>query len=132
MILKKPAPRGGLTWSLFKGGSKYNAQKTEYNGVLYHSRLEARYAQYLDTLKKAGKIKSWKGQVRIPLTINGAKICVYVVDFQVEHVNGSLELVETKGYWTDVAKLKLKLFQATFLRENPQVKYTIVSKDTGM
>ena len=114
MILKKPVQKGGLTWSLFKGGSKYNARKTEYNGVLYHSTLEARYAQYLDTLLRAKKILSWDRQIRIPLIVNGVKVCVYVMDFVYTKPNKEVVWVEVKGAETQTWKLKWKILKALY------------------
>lgn len=31
-----------------------------------------------------------------------------------------------KGAWTDVAKLKGKIFEATFLKDHPDVSYRVV------
>jgi hypothetical protein len=58
--------------------------------------------------------------------VNGEKVCTYIVDFNVTAIDGSVELIEVKGWWTDVAKLKVKLFRATFLTENPSIKFTIL------
>jgi hypothetical protein len=109
--------------------NKYHAKKTEYNGVLYHSQREAAYAVELDLLKRArgkDRIASWRRQIRIPLLVNGMKICDYVVDFELTFPDGSIELVEIKGFETAIFKLKLKLFRASWLRDNPTVKYSIV------
>lgn len=82
--------------------NKYGARKTEYNGRKYDSMKEAEYAQNLDFLKRAGEIVGWEPQVRIPLVVREKKICVYVLDFRVEHNDGTIEWVEVKGYKTDV------------------------------
>lgn len=88
----------------------------------YASKSEACYAAYLDRLKRAGKIVSWEGQVKVNLVVNGAKICRMVPDFLVEHRNGKFEYVEVKGIATAVYKLKAKLFAALF----PDAWYTVV------
>lgn len=42
--------------------NKYNATKSNYAGYVYDSGKEAKYAQELDLLKKAKKIKAWDRQ----------------------------------------------------------------------
>jgi len=102
-------------------GNKFNAKSCMYNGVLYHSKREAGKAADLDLLVKAGEIKSWTRQVKIPLDVNGYHICNYICDFKVVHNNKSVEFIEVKGYWTPVARLKAKMFKAIY----PKAKYTI-------
>jgi hypothetical protein len=79
----------------------------------------------LDFRLMARDIAAWEPQVRIPIVVNGLKVCTYVCDFRVTHNDGSIELVEVKGYWTREALLKAKLLRATFLKENPTIKFTI-------
>ena len=108
--------------------NKYHAKKTEYGGVRYDSKAEATYAQGLDLRMHARgkeKVESWERQIRFPLTVNGVKICDYVCDFLVRYADGRRELVEVKGYWTPEAKLKLKIFRATFLRDHPEIIYVV-------
>lgn len=92
--------------------NKYNAKLTEYNGVKYHSQREAKYAEQLDWLKKAGKIQSWERQVKLTLKVNGELICTYVVDFKVINSTGGVELHEIKGFETEGFKIKWKLLHA--------------------
>lgn len=102
-----------------------NAKKTEYNGYLYDSKLEASYAADLDLLIKAGEIKSFDRQVNLDLEVNGYVVCQYRIDFIIHHNDDTLEYVETKGVATDVWKLKWKLFEALFC-DKPDVKLTVV------
>lgn len=101
-------------------------QSQHYGGRTYHSKAEARYAQELDFQVKAGEIQSWEPQVKISLDVNGHHITNYWVDFRVIHNDGSIELVEVKGFVTEMFRLKRILFEATHLHDNPLVKYTIV------
>jgi len=71
------------------------------------------------------KVDSWERQIPIKLTVNGQLICTYKVDFLVRYTDGRREMVEVKGYWTPEAKLKLKLFRATFLLDHPEINYVI-------
>lgn len=94
--------------------NKFRAIQTVYKGVKYHSKKEAAYASKLDLLKKAKKIKEWDRQLRIPLEVNGHKICTYIMDFVVTTNEDKTQYIEVKGYETQVWKLKWKLLQALF------------------
>lgn len=103
-----------------------NAKKTTYNNYQYDSKFEANYAQELDLRKKAGDIKDWERQKTLELVVNGFIVCTYRVDFVVYHNDGTIEYVETKGWWSPYAKLKFKLFEALF--DKPGVKITVVQQ----
>jgi hypothetical protein len=106
--------------------NKYGAKSTIYNGIQYHSKMESKQAADLDLLKRAGEIKEWDRQIPIELDVNGRHICKYYVDFRVFHNDDSVELIEVKGFETEVFRLKRKLLEATYLKENPNVRYTVV------
>ena len=46
---------------------KYGAKKTEYKGMKFDSKLEAKFYQRLETEKKEGVITDFEWQVPIPL-----------------------------------------------------------------
>jgi predicted nuclease of restriction endonuclease-like RecB superfamily len=71
------------------------------------------------------RVDSWERQIRIPLFVNNRKVTTYICDFLVRYANGRKELVEVKGYWTPEAKLKRRLFEATFLADHPDINYVI-------
>lgn len=109
--------------------SKYGSKKTEYNGVMYDSVKEVRYAQQLDLLIKAKELKSYERQIVIPLEVNGSKICKYICDFKLIYPDGREELVEIKSAYTaklPLYRLKRKLFEATYLQAHPDVSYRVV------
>jgi Protein of unknown function (DUF1064) len=93
-----------------------------FNGTAYHSKTEAEYALYFSSLGLSKKIKSVKEQVVFPMEVNGKLICKMVVDFEIEHLDGRLELVEIKGWETPEYKIKHKLFKALY----PDRLYTVV------
>lgn len=109
--------------------NKYNAKITEYNGVKYHSKLEATYAKNLDWRVKAKDIEHWSRQFKIPLAVNETHICNYFIDFIIIHNDGKIEYVEVKGMETSTWKLKWKLFNAIFAKEHPGIIITLVKKD---
>lgn len=115
-----------MAWRERWSKNKYGAKSTLHNGIQYHSKKESQYAAELDLMKKAGEIKDWDRQIPISLEVNGYRICRYYVDFRVFHKDDTIELIEVKGFETDVFRLKRKLLEATYLKENPNVRYTVV------
>ena len=73
--------------------------------------LEAEYAAYLDTLKLAGEVLWWEFEgVKFRLGDD----CWYRPDFLVMLASGCLEAHETKGFWRDDARVKIKVAADTF------------------
>lgn len=114
-----------MTYNKQFSRNKYNAKSTEYNGAVYHLKMEAGYAEELDWRLKAKEITKWERQVRIPLDVNGKHICNYYIDFKVYYPDDTTEYVEVKGFETEVWRLKWKLFEALY-GENETIKLTIV------
>lgn len=110
-----------------KSGNKYHATRSEYDGIIYHSKFEAAYAKELDIRKKVGEILEWDRQVKIPLEVNGQHICDYYVDFRILYPDGHTEFVECKGFATPVFRIKWKLFEALY-GNNPKVDLTIIKQ----
>ena len=102
--------------------NKFSNKWTEYNGINYQSKLEASFAEVLDWQVRAKEIKGWERQVPVKLIVNGMLICKLIVDFRVEHLDGSHEFAEVKGLELPDWKLKWKLFEAFF----PEVRKRIV------
>lgn len=115
-----------MVWYQTKRRNKFNNRSSIYNGQYYHSIKEADYAQELDLRVKAKDIRSWRRQIPFELKVNGFKICKYIVDFEITHNNGDIELIEVKGFETDLWRFKRRLLEATHLTENPEIIYTVV------
>lgn len=105
---------------------KYGNVKQTYNGYSYMSRKEAEYAFLLDQRLKKKEIKSWDRQFKVSFDVNGKHICNYYVDFIIHHHDDTYELIEVKGYETDIYRIKRKLLEAIFLVDNPDYSYTVV------
>ena len=142
--------------------SKYNNKPIEIDGIKFQSMLEGAFYQRLKDYKKAGKIHDF--QMQVPFVLHaGIK---YKLDFLIyeesaqefltrvyyneknERVEDKKAMpmdtatqkrryVEVKGYWTAVAKLKRKLFEADYskleihTRDNPwQLEPNIVASQT--
>lgn len=109
--------------------SKYGNIKQTYNGYSYDSKFEAEVAAELDLRLKGKDIAGWERQVKIELRANSILICNYFVDFRIEHNDGSFELVEVKGFETEVWRLKRKLLEALWLPQHPDHTYTVTKKE---
>lgn len=114
-----------------KSGNKYHAKSTQYNGITYHSKFEAAYAEALDLSLKKGDIDGWDRQVRLDLSVNGQHITNYYIDFIIFHNDGSREYVECKGFQTPEWLLKWRIFEAIFdtsIKKHPDDRMTLVKQ----
>jgi hypothetical protein len=107
---------------------KYNARKTEIDGVTFDSKREAQRYVKLKARAAAGEIHALQLQPRFELQpsfkgANGKTIRAihYVADFQYVE-NGRVIVEDAKGMETAVFKLKRKLFLFTY----PDVELRIV------
>jgi hypothetical protein len=109
-----------------KRTNKYKAERQTFDGRSYHSKKEADYAVQLAWLKKAGEIKEITPQYKLDLRVNGKHITNYFIDFMVEYTNGRIELIEVKGFETDVWRLKWALTEALLDELYPDAKLVLV------
>lgn len=106
-----------------KRKNKYNAIRTTFDGMHFHSKKEARvYAEY-QLLEKAGKIKDLKRQVAHPLHVNSVEIGSYVSDVEFFDVDQKrYRILDVKGIDRHTKKpvisplgaRKLKHFEAQY------------------
>ncbi len=80
---------------------KYGNVPTEYDGAMYDSGKEARRAQELDLLVKAGEIAGWSRQV--PFTLPGG--IRYIADFVVYEHGGKFRVEDVKSEITRKARV---------------------------
>lgn len=104
------------------------AKSTYYNDYRYDSKFEASQAQEYDLLKKAGEIKDWEAQKTLDLICNGYKVGTYRIDFVVYHHDGTIELSETKGFATQIWKMKWKILE-TMVNSNSEYLQEVFGKD---
>ena len=107
-------------------GSKYNAVKTEYNGMTFDSKRELRRYMELETLEKNGEISNLRRQVKYVLRptqrepdiigkkggVKKGKViekeCAYTADFVYEE-DGETVVEDSKGFRTKDYAIKRKL-----------------------
>ena len=118
--------------------TKYRAKRTEFNGEVYDSKLEAGVAYQLDIRLRAGEIAAVERQfqvVCVPYTKDGRpmpQLAVrHKVDFRITHNDGcTYELIEAKGLELGDYKIRKKWLEAFWLPEHPDHTYTVI-KDSG-
>lgn len=99
--------------------SKYKNKKVMIDNILFDSKKEANYYTYLKMLERASKIKNLELQKKYILQghfkLNGKTIraITYIADFVYEDDKG-VHVVDTKGYRTEVYKIKKKLFMKKY------------------
>ncbi len=94
--------------------NKYRNTITQTTRGKFASKKEANQEQELFYRLKAKEIEHYDCQIPFRIEVNGQLICKYIADFVVSHNDGSFEIIETKGYFTALARLKMKLMQAIY------------------
>lgn len=109
-----------------KKKSKYFAIKTEYDGIMFDSKLEAARYKVLKERQDKHEISDLEVQIDFPcaITVDGKEkhICKYIADFKYKDYHGDWVIEDTKGVITQVFSLKKKLVEALY----PGVKINIV------
>ncbi len=105
--------------------SKYGNKPCVVDGIKFHSLLEGEFYKKCKAWKKEGKIFDFFMQ-KVFVLHGGIK---YKLDFEIHKWNGryadtgvfpvirkelTFHFVEVKGFWTQTAKLKRKLFEADY------------------
>lgn len=105
--------------------SKYNSKKVEYKGVVFDSKIEYDYYQYLERNlgKEYDHIELQPRYELIP-KYDSQRKTEYIADFALWKDNKLLEVIDVKGMPTEVAKLKAKMFRHKY----PKIKLTWICK----
>lgn len=96
-----------------KAGRVKNVKRKVVNGIEFDSTREARRYQDLELMQHAGQISELRRQVPFDIRINDILVCTWYADFV--YARGGIKIVEdSKGWKTDIYKLKKKLVQASY------------------
>lgn len=100
---------------------KYHAKQTIVDGITFHSKKEASYYSNLKLLQKTGEVITFDHQISFTLfegfKLNGKSIMrpvKYILDFKVKYKSGETKYIDTKGYLTPLAQVKLKWMMDKF------------------
>jgi hypothetical protein len=95
--------------------SKFGSKKTEVDGIMFDSKREANFYGTLKLQKAGNEIIGFEMQVPYEL-IPKFKIdkktyrpTRYIADFVVTYLDGSVQVIDVKGFRDQVYKLKLKM-----------------------
>lgn len=100
--------------------TKYGAKKTTVDNIRFDSAAEARYYNGLKLRKAAKDIRDFELQPEFvlvePFRKNGKHYrgIKYKADFRIEHMDGTIEIIDVKGVKTDVYRMKKTLFEKMF------------------
>jgi hypothetical protein len=110
--------------------SKYGSKKIELDNHIFDSELESRYYTQLKWLQDNKQILFYRIQPRYLLQEafekNGKKYrrIDYVADFEIHHLDGSIEVIDCKGFETTDFKIKKKLFEYKYPHKLSLVTYS--------
>lgn len=134
---------------------KIKHKKTEVDGIIFDSKMESQYYEYLKMEMNAGRVKEFSLQPEFILqekfiVVEGEVIygndpkfnkikrktkaptvqaIKYISDFKVEYPNGTVVIVDTKGQETADFKIKKKMF--TLRYPELTLKVIILDKADG-
>ena len=106
---------------------KYRNNRPKVDGILFDSQLEADKYNDLKIQLKAGEIAGFCLQPVFVLQegFAGTRPITYRADFVVFRTDGTFEVVDTKGYATELFKTKEKMFKVKF----PRLRLTVEKRD---
>jgi hypothetical protein len=97
--------------------------------IKFDSQTEAEYYLYLQTLLHYKQIRDIEIQPSFTLLEGGqGKGITYRADFKVTNTDGSVEIIDVKGFETKDFKMKKKLFEAKY----PDLKLRLITKVQGV
>jgi hypothetical protein len=109
--------------------TKYNAKRTEIDGIAFDSKSEGEYYLHLKQQQEQGLIESFILQPKFILQDGFKKDSkhirpiMYIADFDVWKPDGTREIIDVKGFETADFKIKRKLFEKKFPFKLTLVKY---------
>ena len=95
---------------------KYRNNRVKVDGFLFDSQLEADYYGELKIQLRAGVIRGFCRQPEFILTegFGDIKPMTYRADFIVFNLDGTAEIIDTKGFETDLFIAKMKVFKEKY------------------
>jgi hypothetical protein len=100
--------------------NKFHAIRTDVDGIVFDSKLEAKRYRELLILQAAGEICLLSLQVPYVLILNNSLICKYIVDFEYR-MGEKLIAEDVKGMLLPATAIKIKLAKALY----PKVEFTL-------
>lgn len=93
--------------------NKFRAQKTEVDGIVFHSKKESLRYRELMLLFRAGEIFDLAIQPEFEFKINDKRMFRYIADFSYTDKDGTKVTEDVKGVRTPLYRLKRKIIEAS-------------------
>lgn len=111
--------------------TKYNSKTVKVDGIVFHSKAESEFYKYLKAQQEIGTVVAFEMQVvyeiqpgyRHPRTGKWIRAIKYIPDFVVHYVGGETEVIDLKGFKTDVYRIKAKMFMYKYQIPLVEIKY---------
>jgi hypothetical protein len=109
--------------------TKYHAKKKVIDGIQFDSIQEGQYYLHLKEKQEKGEITAFSLQPKFLLQEsfkkNGKTFrkIEYIADFEIVHLDESIEIIDVKGFETADFKIKRKLFEKKYPYPLTLVKY---------
>jgi hypothetical protein len=125
--LKKKNPQQGIILTPADKKPKYRNNRVKVDGLLFDSQFEADYYSHLKLQLKMGTIAGFSQQCSFILQegFGAMRPITYFADFIVFRLDGTTEIIDTKGMETETFKLKQKMFKAKF----PRLELKVVRRE---
>lgn len=110
--------------------NKFNNKKVEVDGIVFDSKMEANYYEYLKEEHENGRVSHFSLQPKYTLQPSFKKrgklfrAIDYKADFEVHYPNGDFVTIDIKGFETADFKIKRKLFEKTYPQELKLITYS--------
>jgi hypothetical protein len=110
--------------------TKYGSKKVEIDNIVFDSKIESKYYEQLKWLQANKQISFFRIQPRYLLQEAFKKDgqhhrkIEYIADFEVHHLDGSIEVVDVKGMITTDFAIKRKMFEFKYPHKLSLVTYS--------
>jgi Protein of unknown function (DUF1064) len=94
--------------------SKYNAKRTEVDGITFASKKEAARYGELKLLQRLNELSELQLQPQFHIVVRGDMCGKYIADFSYKDKAGKQIVEDVKGIKTPVYRLKKKLVEALY------------------
>ncbi|MGL4522531.1 MAG: DUF1064 domain-containing protein [Bacilli bacterium] len=100
--------------------TKYNNKKVTIDNIKFDSKAESQYYMHLQQRIRDNEILGFKLQPKYKLQESFRKngklyrAIDYVADFEIEHLDGSIEVIDVKGLALPIFNLKEKLYHKRY------------------
>lgn len=89
--------------------NKFNARRTELDGIAFASKAEAKRYAHLKLLARVGEIADLELQPKYDFVVNGLKVCSYLADFRYRvPATGEVVVEDVKSAPTRTPEYRIK------------------------